>query len=146
MKHSDTHVPKSVLYGFQIVLFFLAFCFFAMGLTMVLFPQVLTRAAGEPHAVILGMLRGAGGSIIPYSFMYVWVAVQPFEGRRFAFVIACANALAIILDFTSVLLKEYQVSHAMIDAPLELLSVLVIVVFYSMPSVKRLIKDRSIKA
>ena len=145
MKYSNTNITKLALCTFRIVLFFMAFYFFAMGLMLVLFPQVLTRGAGEQHGIILGMLRGAGGSIIPYSFMYILVAVKPLEGRWFGFIIACANVLAIILDFTSVFLKEYQISYAMIDVPFELLSLFVLVKFYSIPGVKLLIKNGNTK-
>jgi len=141
MKHSNSNIPKSVLYAFRIVLFFMAFYFFAMGLMLVLFPQVLTRVAGEQHGITLGMLRGAGGSIIPYSFMYILVAIKPLEARWIAIIIGCANVLAIILDFTSVILKEYQISYAMIDVPFELISLFIIVYFYSIPGVKLLIKN-----
>jgi Na+/H+ antiporter NhaA len=112
-------------------MYFMAFYFFAMGLALILFPQFLTRAVGEPPGRILGMLRGAGGSIIPYSLMYILVAMKPFERRGFALIIACANILAVIIDFTSVYLKEYQISQAMIDVPFELLSLFVLVKFYS---------------
>ncbi|RPJ03265.1 MAG: hypothetical protein EHM28_15630 [Spirochaetaceae bacterium] len=71
--------------------------------------------------------------------------MKPFEGRRLAFVIACANALAIIIDFTSVSLKEFQFTHAMMDAPFEMLSLFALAKFYSIPGVKLLIQDRNKK-
>jgi hypothetical protein len=145
MKPSTTHISKLALSAFRIALFFMAFYFFAMGLALILFPQFLTRMVGGEHGTILGMLRGSGGSIIPYSFMYILVAIKPLEGRWLAFIIVCANVLAIILDFTSVFLKEYQISHAMIDAPFELLSLFVLAKFYSSPGVKLLIKNGSMK-
>ena len=145
MKYSTTNIPTLVLYTFRIVLFFMAFYFFAMGLMLVLLPQVLIRVAGAQHGIILGMLRGAGGSIIPYSFMYIFIAMKPLEGRWLAFIIACANVLAIILDFTSVFLKEYQISYTMFDVPFEFISLLVLIIFYSTPSVKLQIKNGKIQ-
>jgi hypothetical protein len=140
MKYSNNNIPTAALLTFRIVLFFMAFYFFAMGLMLVLFPQLLIKPAGGQPGTILGMLRGAGGSIIPYSLMYIWAAIKPLEGRRFSFIIACANVLSMILDFASVFLKEYKISHAMIDVPFELLSLFVLVYFYSIPSVRQLIK------
>ena len=115
---------------FRIIFFFMAFYFFAMGVMLALFPQLLTRAAGEQPGIILGMLRGAGGSIVPYSLMYVLTAIKPYERRLLAWIIALANVMAIILDFTSVFLHEYLFVYAMIDVPFELLSLAAIVVFY----------------
>jgi hypothetical protein len=138
MKNSKTNIPKAPLTVFRIVLCFMAFYFFSMGLMLVLFPQILTRLAGEQHGIILGMLRGAGGSIIPYSLMYMLIALKPFESRWIAYIIAFANALAIVLDFTSVFLKEYMIIFAMIDVPFEFTSLVALVVFYSVPSVRQL--------
>lgn len=64
---------------FRCIFYFLALYFFLMGVMLVLFPQILTKIAGAPHPVILGMLRGAGGSIIPYSLIYILVARKPLE-------------------------------------------------------------------
>jgi len=145
MKNSNHKIPTVALFTFRIIMFFMAFYFFAMGLMLVLFPQLLTMAAGEQHGIILGMLRGAGGSIIPYSLMYILAALKPLEERWIAFIIVCANVLAIILDFTSVFLKEYQISYAMIDVPFEFISLFILVYFYSIPSVKLLVKNRNIE-
>lgn len=145
MKYSNNNIPTVALFIFRIVLFFMAFYFFAMGSMLILFPQILTRAAGEQHGIVLGMLRGAGGSILPYSLLYIFTAIKPIEGRWIAFSIACANVLAIILDFASVFRKEYQITNAMIDVPFELASLLVLVYFYSIPSVKLLIKNENMK-
>ncbi|RPI00341.1 MAG: hypothetical protein EHM72_09505 [Calditrichaeota bacterium] len=141
MRYSNSNITKSALWSLRIVMYFMAFYFFTMGLALILFPQFLTRAAGEPSGRILGMLRGAGGSIIPYSLMYILVAIKPLERRGFALIIACANILAVIIDFTSVYLKEYQISQAMIDVPFELLSLFVLVKFYSNQGVKQLLKN-----
>jgi len=145
MKNLNNTIPAVALFTFRIILFFMAFYFFAMGIFLVFFPQLLTRVAGEQHGIILGMLRGAGGSIIPYSLMYILVALKPLEGRWIAFIIACANVLAIILDFISVFLKEYQISYAMIDVPFEFISLFILVYFYSIPSVKLLTKSGNMK-
>jgi hypothetical protein len=77
------------------------------------------------------MLRGAGGSIIPYSLIYVLIALKPVERRWAAYIIALANGIAIILDFTSVLIGEYKFVYAMFDVPIEVLSLLVIILFYT---------------
>jgi hypothetical protein len=70
------------------------------------------------------MLRGSGGSIIPYSLLYLIAAMSPLKRRWAIIVIALANIAAIILDFLSVFLGEYLMSYAMFDVPIELLSLL----------------------
>jgi hypothetical protein len=89
-----------------------------------LFPAFISRIAGPQNPVILGMLRGAGGSIIPYSLLYVFVARSPCTRRWAVAVIAVANTLAIALDLLSVYLGEYLLSYAMFDIPVEALSLL----------------------
>ena len=109
---------------------------------MVIFPELVTRNAGEQHPLILGLLRGTGGMIIGFTLFYILVAIKPFERKWAAFIIAFANILAIFLDLVSVLLGEYQIMHAMIDIPIELLSFLTIVIFYSRIRTKNI--DRNI--
>ena len=144
MKYSNNNTPKIILIIFRTVFFFMAFYFFMMGLTLALFPQILTKIAGEQHGIILGMLRGAGGSILPYSLIYIFIAIKPLDRRWIAYIIALANVIAIILDFTSVFLKEYMFIYAMIDVPFEFLSLVTIVIFYSIPSIKKQIKNVNI--
>jgi hypothetical protein len=124
----------------------MAFYFFMMGLMLALFPQFLTQVAGEQHGIILGMLRGAGGSIIPYSLIYILIAIKPLKRGLLAYIIALANVIAIVLDFTSVFLKEYLFIYAMLDVPFELLSLFAIVIFYSFPFVKKQSRTKNIEA
>lgn len=145
MKCLNNNTLKTRLIIFRIVLFFMAFYFFIMGIMLALFPHILTKVAGEQHGIILGILRGAGGSIIPYSLMYIFIAIKPFERRWLAYIIVLANVIAIILDFTSVFLKEYLFIYAMIDVPFELLSLLAIVIFYSIPEVKERTENKNLE-
>jgi len=94
-----------------------------------IFPAFISRIAGPQDPVILGMLRGAGGSIIPYSLLYLFVARSPFNKRWAVIIIAMANIVAIVLDFLSVHLGEYRFSFAMFDVPVELISLLMMVLF-----------------
>lgn len=137
MKYLNNNIPKSILLVFRIIFFLLAFYFFLMGLMLTLFPQILTKVAGEQHPIILGMLRGAGGSILPYSFIYIFIAAKPLEYRWIAYIIGLANIIAIILNFASVFLNEYLLSYAMIDVPFEILSLVTIIIFYSIASAKK---------
>ena len=132
-------ISKAFLSWFRIVFYFCAFYFFMMGVMLALFPHFLVRnvAGGEISPVITGMLRGAGASIIPYSFLYIFIALKPMERRWASYIIALANILAIILDFTSVLIGEYRFSYAMMDVPVELLSLLMIAFFYARAGKKR---------
>ena len=107
---------------FRIVCYLCAIYFLAMGLVLMLFPAFITRIAGSQDPIILGMLRGAGGSIVPYSLLYIFVARSPLTRRWAVMVIAVANVVAIVLDLISVYLEEYRLSYAMIDVPVEVLS------------------------
>jgi hypothetical protein len=109
-----------------------------MGIMMMVFPELVTKNAGAQHPLVLGLLRGSGGMIIGSTLFYILVAIKPFERRWAAIIIAFGNILAIILDFVSVHLGEFQVSHAMIDVPIELLSFLTIVVFYAILKIKHI--------
>jgi hypothetical protein len=135
----NPNIFRAYLPWFRIIFYFCAFYFFMMGAMLVFFPHFLMRnaAGGEISPVIIGMLRGAGGSIIPYSFLYIFIALKPMERRWAAYIIALANLIAIILDFTSVLIGEYKFSYAMVDVPVELLSLLMIVLFYIQVGKKR---------
>jgi hypothetical protein len=129
----NQNISNTFLIWFRIVFYFCAFYFFVMGVMLVLLPHLLVRnvVGGEISPVFIGMLRGAGGSIIPYSLIYVLIALKPVERRWAAYIIALANGIAIILDFTSVLIGEYKFVYAMFDVPIEVLSLLVIILFYT---------------
>ncbi len=126
-------ISNTFLIWFRIIFYFCAFYFFVMGVMLILFPHLLVKnaAGGDISPVIIGMLRGAGGAIIPFSFFYILIALKPVERRWAAYIIALANGIAIVLDFTSVLIGEYKFIYAMFDVPIELLSVLIIILFYS---------------
>jgi hypothetical protein len=102
-----------------------------MGTLMMIFPELVTKNAGVQHPMILGILRGIGGSIIGSTIFYIFIAFKPFERRWAACIVAFANILAIILDFISVHLGEYTLDHAMFDVPIETVSFFTIVIFYT---------------
>jgi len=115
---------RKLLVVFRIVCYLCALYFLTMGLALMLFPAFICRVAGPQNPVILGMLRGAGGSIIPYSLLYVFAARSPLTRPWALIVIAVANVVAIGLDLLSVRLGEYKLSYAMLDVPMEALSLL----------------------
>lgn len=131
MNNKNKVIPNTLLIIFRSVFYFLAFYFFLMGFMLAFFSQFLTKIAGPQHPVILGLLRGAGGSIIPYSLIYIFIAIKPIERRWAAFIIAFANVVAIIMDIVSVINDEYLLSYAMIDIPFEFMSLVMIIIFYS---------------
>lgn len=115
------------------VFYFCSVYFLLMGALLILAPHLVTRPAGELSPVITGMLRGAGGSIVPYSLLYIYVARRPRERLWGMYVIGFANALAIILDLTSVYLAEYTPGQALIDIPVEAISLVAIVLYHRRP-------------
>ena len=127
MIERTAHSHSRFLTVFRAVCYICALYFLAMGLALMLFPAFITRIAGPQNPVILGMLRGAGGSIIPYSLLYIYVARSPLTRRWAVTVIAVANTAAVVLDMLSVYLGEYRLSYAMLDVPIEVLSLLLMV-------------------
>jgi len=109
--------------------YFCSVYFLLMGALLIFTPEMATRTAGEQNPLVTGMLRGAGGSIVPYSLLYIYVARRPREHLWGMYVIGFANVLAIILDLTSIYLAEYTPRHAMLDIPVEALSLTAILVF-----------------
>lgn len=124
------HFSKPGLFLFRIVFCICAVYFFLMGMLLMIFPELATKNAGVQHPMILGILRGTGGSILGSTVLYILIALRPFERRWAAIVIACANVFAIVLDLTSVRLGEFTLDHAMIDIPVETVSFMTIAVFY----------------
>jgi hypothetical protein len=125
-------VPKFALLIFRTIFYLCAIYFFLMGILMMIFPELVTKNAGVQHPMILGIVRGIGGSILGSTIFYILIALKPFERRWAAFIVAFGNILAIALDVISVHLGEYTRDHAMIDIPIETLSVVTIVVFYTL--------------
>ena len=115
---------RRFLIAFRIVCYMCALYFLVMGLALILYPAFISRIAGPQDPVILGLLRGAGGSIIPYALLYVFVAQSPMTRRWAVAVIAFANVVAIVLDMLSVHLEEYRLCYAMMHVPMEALSLL----------------------
>lgn len=124
-------VSKSALIMFRVIFYICATYFFLMGILMMIFPELVTKNAGVQHPMILGILRGIGGSILGSTIFYIVIALRPFERRWAAIIIAFANVLAVVLDVISVRLGEYTLDHAMIDIPIETLSFFTIVLFYT---------------
>lgn len=100
---------------------------------MIFFPHLLLRetVGNNTNPVIIGMLRGSGGSIVPYSVLYYLTAKRPFRMKWAFYIIALANIFAIILDLISVFFGEYTFSNAMIDLPFETLSLVGIIIFWT---------------
>jgi len=103
-----------------------------MGFSLIFFPVFITKgfSNNEINTTIIGMLRGAGGSIIPYSLLYIMIANKPFERKWALYIILAANLIAICLDSASILFSEYKISYAMIDLPVELISISGIIIIW----------------
>lgn len=133
--------------AFKIIFYFCAVYFFLMGAGLIFFPEflIIGTAGAEVNPTIIGMLRGAGGSIVPYSLLYMLVAMDPFKRMWAMPVIAVANVIAIILDFGSVFLGEYKLSYAMIDVPVEFLSLTGIILCWFINRTGKNVESRSNK-
>jgi len=121
MNHLQTG-PALII--FRIIFYVCSVYFLLMGIGMILFPHLLVKgvAGAEVSPVILGMLRGVGGAIIPYALLYYLTSRNPHSRRWGLLIIALANVVAVILDISSVFLGEYKLSYALLDLPVELLS------------------------
>lgn len=106
--------------------------FFLMGIGLIFLPQYLVNgfSKGDVNPIIIGMLRGAGGSILPYSFLYISIYLEPIQRSWALYVIFLANLIAISLDLGSFILGEYKLAYAMIDIPIEVLSIIGIVMIW----------------
>lgn len=117
----------------KIIFVICATYFFLMGAGLIFFPRFLIRSFSEAdvNQIIIGMLRGAGGSILPYCLLYLMIALDPFKRLWALYIIFFANVIAIALDLGSLLLGEYKLSYAMIDIPIEIISIIGIVMIWS---------------
>jgi hypothetical protein len=125
MTNKDILTQKEIPRVFRIIFYFCAFYFFLMGFSLIFFPVFITKgfSNNDINPTIIGMLRGAGGSIIPYSLLYIMIANKPFDRKWALYIILTANVIAICLDSASILFSEYKISNAMIDLPIELISI-----------------------
>ncbi|MCX6238747.1 MAG: hypothetical protein NTY07_14490 [Bacteroidia bacterium] len=116
----------------KVIFFICAVYFFLMGVGLIFLPRFLIKGFSEVavNPIIIGMLRGAGGSILPYSLLYIMIALNPFRLQWALYIIFLANVTAIALDLVSLLLGEYKLSYAMIDIPIELLSIIGIIIIW----------------
>jgi len=103
-----------------------------LGTSLIFIPRFLLRSFSDVdvNSTIIGMLRGAGGSIIPYSLLYILIALNPYKRQWALYFILLANTIAILLDLGSVVLGEYKFSYAMIDLPFEIISIIVIIIIW----------------
>jgi len=125
-------VTKTIPRIVKIIFIFCAVYFFLMGTSLVFLPGFLLKGISDTpiNPTIIAILRGAGGSIIPYSLLYIFIALNPYKKFWALYVILLANLIAIILDLGSVLIGEYKVSNAMIDLPIELISIIGITLIF----------------
>ncbi len=116
----------------KIIFFICSFYFILMGVGLIFIPHILLKDFLEVdvNPTIIGILRGAGGSIIPYSLLYIMIAFNPIKRMWALYIIFTANVIAIILDLISVIIGEYQLSYAMMDIPIEMLSIIGIVIIW----------------
>ena len=134
MVTTETPISKTIQRIVKIIFGFCAFYFFLMGASLIFIPEFLTKglSGATTNPTIIGMLRGAGGSIIPYSLLYILIALDPYKKLWALYVILVANISAIILDLGSVIIGEYNILNAMIDLPVELISIIgIILVFWT---------------
>jgi hypothetical protein len=104
-----------------------------MGCGLIFFPHLLIKGFTdvEVNPIIIGMLRGAGGSILPYSLLYILIYKDPFKRLWALFVILFANVTSITLDIVSLMLGEYKFLYAMYDIPIEVMSILGLWIIWS---------------
>ncbi len=129
-------IPRIV----KIIFSFCAFYFFLMGISLIFLPEFLIRGVVDApiNPRIIGMLRGAGGSIIPYSLLYIFIALDPFKKSWALFVILAANIIAILLDLVSVIIGEYNMLNAIIDLPVEIISIMGIILIFWTNKIKKI--------
>jgi hypothetical protein len=122
----------------RIIFYLCAIYFLLMGSLLIFLPHFLAKGitSSEINPAIIGILRGAGGSILPYSLLYLLIARSPYRREWALGVILLANILAICLDIVSLFLEEYRFSYAMIDLPVEIISASCIIVLWFKMKIK----------
>ena len=132
MKHEWNKNNNTSMVVFKIIFFICAIYFFIMGAALIFIPQLLIKGISGDYAnpTIIGILRGAGGSIIPYSLLYILIALNPLKRMWALYIIFTANVTAIVLDIGSVIIGEYKLSYAMYDIPIEILSIIGIIIIW----------------
>jgi hypothetical protein len=133
MTTQESFSQKPTFEIFKIIFVICAIYFFLMGAGLIFFPRFLINGFSEVEVnpIIIEMLRGAGGSILPYCLLYIMIALNPFKRLWALYIIFLANVIAIALDLGSLLLGEYKLSYAMIDIPIEIMSIIGIVIILS---------------
>jgi hypothetical protein len=132
MKHEWNKNNNTSMVVFKIIFFICAIYFFIMGAALIFIPQLLIKGISGDYAnpTSIGMLRGAGGSIIPYSLLYILIALNPLKRMWALYIIFTANVTAIVLDIGSVIIGEYKLSYVMYDIPIEILSIIGIIIIW----------------
>jgi hypothetical protein len=132
MTITEIPISKTISRIVKIIFSFCAFYFLLMGISLIFLPEFLIRGVVDApiNPTIIGMLRGAGGSIIPYSLLYIFIALDPFKKSWALFVILAANIIAILLDLVSVIIGEYNMLNAIIDLPVEIISIIGIILIF----------------
>jgi len=132
MRTNELSSQKTIQLISKMIFIFCAFYFFIMGISLIFLPNIILKgfSHGDINQTIVGMLRGAGGAILPYSLLYIMFVLDPHNRQWVLYVILVANIIAIILDFVSFIISEYKFSNAMIDLPFEVLSIIGIVLFF----------------
>lgn len=133
MSTNESFLSRLTLKLYKIILILCAVYFFMMGTGLICFPRFLIKGFSDVavNPVIIGMLRGAGGSILPYSLLYLLVYQDPYKRLWALPVILMANITAITLDIISLILGEYKFSYAMIDIPIEVVSIIGLWIIWS---------------
>ena len=122
---TNNHIfSKVTIKVLKMIFFCCSIYFLLMGFGLIFYPYLLLKSTvgAEVNPTIIGMLRGAGGSILPYSLLYIIVAKNPLKQKWGLYIIGLANSIAIILDLGSVIMNEYKLGYAMIDVPVEVIS------------------------
>ena len=132
MNHERKKDKNTSMVVFKIIFFICAIYFFIMGAALIFIPHLIIKGVSEGYVspTIIGILRGAGGSIIPYSLLYILIALNPLKRMWALYIILTANVTAIVLDIGSVIIGEYKFSYAMYDIPIEMLSIIGIIIIW----------------
>jgi len=132
MQKTEPVSSLATLKVFRIIFIICAIYFLLMGTGLILFPHLIIKelSEGNVNPAIIGMLRGTGGSVIPYSILYILISIDPLRRLWALYVIFIANVIAIALDLGSVISGEYILSYAMIDIPVEVFSIIGIVIIW----------------
>ncbi len=103
-----------------------------MGLVLFSFPGIIFGKiiSEENLPIVSGMLKGAGVATLPYVVLYYLFIIEPRRNLWAGLTIVIANIFAVMVNFYSLVQREYEIIHPLVDLPMEVISIFAVLVYF----------------